>query len=294
MPLLPRHVVGKVIENLREYGLRQTMELSGLWITQHLLGSTIHRYSRASLASFAESSASLHFSAEDLAGTYLFPDERENQLSRLHSEYESLCTEITRRYNTRRQLYPRNYSLEKGSAFLLYALVRFLRPSTVLETGVANGHSSFFILSALRANGHGMLHSIDRSPAVGSLLAGEERERWRLHLLQKGLKSSFMQIVDALQPIDLFLHDSDHSYYWQAFELQATLKRLAAGGVLACDDCDGCNAFLDFCHSASFRPVILVESRKVFGLVFPEHQTEAVSTMRVGSLASRQRPLVRV
>lgn len=40
-------------------------------------------------------------------------------------------------------------------------LVRILRPTVVIETGVANGISSAFILKALDKNNEGMLYSID-------------------------------------------------------------------------------------------------------------------------------------
>ncbi len=294
MPALPRDLLRKLHEDLCEFGFRETAERSGLWAAQRLLSSMLHRHSRPSLADFAETAASMHFSAEDLVETYLAPKYGNADLSQLKCEYEMLCTELAARYGERRLAYPEYYALERGSAFLLYAFVRALRPSVVLETGVANGHSSFFILSALRANGHGLLHSVDRSPGVGSLLGAEERERWRLHVLQrKGLKRSFMEILEPLQPIGFFLHDSDHTYPWQSFELQAAAKKLAPGGVLTSDDCDGCNAFLDFCRGAGVRPVILVETRKVFGLVFSEPTAENDSDKEGQPSLVRHRLLVR-
>lgn len=48
---------------------------------------------------------------------------------------------------------------------LVYSLIRSLKPSVVLETGVANGFSSAYILEALNRNNHGHLFSID-SPNV--------------------------------------------------------------------------------------------------------------------------------
>jgi hypothetical protein len=150
-------------------------------------------------------------------------------------------------------------------------MVRSLRPETVLETGVANGHSSFFILNAMRANDYGVLHSIECSPDVGSLLGEGERKLWNLHVLDtRNLKKSFSQILVGLPPLDLFLHDSDHSHAWQAFELAAALKRLSPRGLIASDDCDGCFAFLDVCRGAHLQPVVLVEKRKVFGLAFKQ------------------------
>ncbi len=43
----------------------------------------------------------------------------------------------------------------------LYAIVRSLKPETVLETGVASGLASAYILLALRQNKKGKLYSID-------------------------------------------------------------------------------------------------------------------------------------
>ncbi len=54
---------------------------------------------------------------------------------------------------------------------LLYVLVRLLKPDTVVETGVASGHSSAAILQALEDNGNkGKLFSIDL-PSTGEQLA---------------------------------------------------------------------------------------------------------------------------
>ena len=270
---MPRDVFGKLRETMREFGLRETLERSALWVADRLLASTLHRHRRASLSGFAESARSVHFSADTLARTYLFPENEEVNLQQLCSEYHALNGEISGRYTRLIVPYPKAYAVERGSAFLLYALVRSLRPAIVLETGVANGHSSFFILNALRANAHGLLHSIDRSEEVGCLLSGEERERWRLHVLpSRSLKTSFLQILASLPPVNLFLHDSDHTYQWQFFELQAALRKLAPGGVLASDDCDGSNAFLDVCRCCGVRPAILIEARKIFGLVFLQAQ----------------------
>ena len=46
----------------------------------------------------------------------------------------------------------------------LLPVCRLLEPQVVLETGVAYGVSSAFILRALEENGHGILHSVDLPP----------------------------------------------------------------------------------------------------------------------------------
>jgi predicted O-methyltransferase YrrM len=85
------------------------------------------------------------------------------------------------RYKTVTLTYGAAFAIEEGSAFLMYALVRLLSPSVVLETGVANGHSSALILNALAENGCGELHSVDVSDNVGNLVV--DKRRWCLHLL---------------------------------------------------------------------------------------------------------------
>lgn len=274
----PRHLLGRLGTTIREYGFREAIERSALWAADRVLGSTLHRHSRTSLSDLAEAAASMHFSADELVRSYLFSGNADATLAQVHSEYETLSAEIARRYNRNMTVYPRCYAVEHGSAFLLYALVRSFKPSVVLETGVANGHSSFYILRALDANEHGQLHSIDCSAEVGSLLSDQEKERWQLHVLPpKGLMGNFLHLIDTLPPIDLFFHDSDHSYFWQSFEIQAALKKLSPTGVLASDDCDGCYAFLDVCKQATLHPVFLVEMRKVFGLAFLKQPAQAVS-----------------
>jgi len=52
-------------------------------------------------------------------------------------------------------------SISYEAGILLYAMVRALKPEVVVETGVANGVSSSFILKALDRNSRGRLYSID-------------------------------------------------------------------------------------------------------------------------------------
>ena len=49
----------------------------------------------------------------------------------------------------------------RAEATTLYALCRKLKPDVVVETGVASGVSSSYILCALHENEHGQLYSID-------------------------------------------------------------------------------------------------------------------------------------
>src|SRR5215217_5027776 len=56
------------------------------------------------------------------------------------------------------------WAADSRFARLGYLLCRLISPSVVLETGVAYGVSSAFILKALEVNGSGTLHSVDLPP----------------------------------------------------------------------------------------------------------------------------------
>jgi hypothetical protein len=131
-----------------------------------------------------------------------------------------------------------------------YAVVRTLQPDTVVETGVARGVTSAFILSALAANGHGMLHSIDLPPheadggdGIGVLVPDTLRGRWQVHrgMTQRVLPS----LLDTLDRVDVFVHDSLHTYRNMRMEFGAVWPLLGARGAIVADDVEGNGAFLE-------------------------------------------------
>jgi predicted O-methyltransferase YrrM len=131
---------------------------------------------------------------------------------------------------------------------ICYAVCRALRPQVVVETGVAYGVTSAYVLYALAENGEGELHSIDLPPLgpdaerhVGYLIPRELRGRWTLHIgsARKLLPEVFRRVSGA----DLFIHDSLHTYAHMKMEFAAALAQLRPGGVLIADDVEGNRAF---------------------------------------------------
>jgi predicted O-methyltransferase YrrM len=130
---------------------------------------------------------------------------------------------------------------------LCYAVCRALRPRLVVETGVAYGVTSAYILQALADNGDGMLRSIDLPPLarsgegwVGHLVPSELRQRWKLYI------GSARKILPGLlreSSPDVFIHDSLHTYAHMKWEIELVLPRLRGGGVLIADDIQGNRAF---------------------------------------------------
>lgn len=57
--------------------------------------------------------------------------------------------------------------------------------------------------------------------------------------------------------IDVFIHDSDHSYDVIAFEIETAYPYLRSGGVLVADDVFQNMAFFDSCRRFRIKPVVL-------------------------------------
>jgi predicted O-methyltransferase YrrM len=129
-----------------------------------------------------------------------------------------------------------------------YLLCRLLEPDVVVETGVAYGVSSAFILRALEENGRGVLHSVDLPPLRrecerfwGMAVDKTLEERWTLH---RGSSARVLpRLLEELNTVDLFVHDSLHSYRNMRREFEAVWPRLRTGGVLVADDVERNRAF---------------------------------------------------
>ncbi len=194
-----------------------------------------------------------------------------DEIASLRSEFDALTAQVSRRY-VRQLSHPPSWAFGDGSAFALYAIIRTMQPETVLETGVANGHSSFYILNALERNSRaGRLHSIDIATNVGVLVDPAEKARWDLHILSPAAsKEEFLQVVATLPRIDIMIHDSDHSYRWMQFELERALPRMSDSALFFCDDINLCFAWTDFCRGHALEQMVLVDTVvdtiKVLGL----------------------------
>jgi len=133
-------------------------------------------------------------------------------------------------------------------ARLCYALCRATRPAQVLETGVCYGVTTAFVLKALDENGAGELHSIDLPPLgrraedfVGFLVPRSLRSRWRLH--RGTTKALLPRLLEAIAPVNFFIHDSLHSYRNMSRELRTISPSLARPGIVVSDDIDDNPAF---------------------------------------------------
>lgn len=145
---------------------------------------------------------------------------------------------------------------------MLYFLVRISKPQEILETGVWSGKTSWAILQALSDNGRGHLTSIDlgikeshgsKLPTgqIGGFVPQKLRKYWTLEL--GDAKELLPKILPKLGTLDMFYHDSNHSYEHMMFEFQTASAYMKEGGIICSDDINMNNAWMDFCKTLKFH-----------------------------------------
>lgn len=155
----------------------------------------------------------------------------------------------------------------------LYYLVRALKPRTVVETGVCYGASTSYILEALSRNGGGHLHSIDlgntpAEPPNDFFVHPSHRALWSLIIGDS--RQELPRLLDRLGRIDLFHHDSLHTYEHMTWEFETAFPHLNPGGALSSDDVNTVlslrhplqRPFPDFCSRHGWKS----ETVRNFGL----------------------------
>jgi methyltransferase family protein len=145
---------------------------------------------------------------------------------------------------------------DAGFVRAIWCLTRHLRPDKVVETGVAHGVTSRFILEALQKNGRGHLWSIDVPPLerflqkqVGVAVGGRYPDRWSY--IEGSSRRRLPSLLAQLGQIDLFIHDSLHSERNVRFELDRAWVALRPGGAIAVDDVDANWGFHSFTQTFS-------------------------------------------
>jgi predicted O-methyltransferase YrrM len=191
-------------------------------------------------------------------------DGRWNQIQK---EFGALERTLTDRRDRLIRTFPEDFAVERETSLLLYGSTRLLKPRRILETGVADGVSTFFFLAALKENGSGHLHSVDISPNVGVLV--ERTPQWHLHIFDVGTIDDELAALFAREaPIDLFFHDSDHTFLAQLFEYETFLVHASNAALLISDDVDVSYGFDTFCRRHEMRPNYLFDAmRKTVGVV---------------------------
>jgi predicted O-methyltransferase YrrM len=135
---------------------------------------------------------------------------------------------------------------------LQYVAVRALVPECIVETGIANGVSSAYILLAIQKNGKGKLHSIELGDTTllptgaepGWLVPAWLRAPWQVHI--GDTRQLLPPLLSQCRQVDMFIHDSLHTYDHMLWEYEAAYPALRSGGLLLSDDALWNGAFSDF------------------------------------------------
>ncbi|MBB5870140.1 putative O-methyltransferase YrrM [Allocatelliglobosispora scoriae] len=117
-----------------------------------------------------------------------------------------------------------------------YAMVRALKPAHVVETGTDKGLGTCVIAAALLRNtaeGHpGRVTSLDINPEAGYLTKAEP---WA-SVIELLIGDSVTALAALPEPVDIFLHDSDHSSGHERREFAAVEPRLAKDAIVLTDN----------------------------------------------------------
>ena len=155
----------------------------------------------------------------------------------------------------------------KNLFVFLYTYVRAIKPKLIVETGVANGISTNAIMKALIANQEsGTLYSFDTLSRTKQSYSGSGN--WNFVHLKKPYSVNLFNTIKNLEPIDLWLHDSNHGYPWQKTEYAMALSKLSEHGALVSDDIDASVAWRQFAAKRLKESYILNDSKKFIGIGF--------------------------
>lgn len=140
-----------------------------------------------------------------------------------------------------------------------YAMVRACRPGHVVETGVDKGLGTCVLAAALlrnAADGHpGRVSALDLNPEAGYLVAAEP---WST-VVDLVIGDSVASLAALTTPVDLFLHDSDHSVTHERAELAAVEPKLAPGALLLTDNVTSTNVLAGYAEQTGRRFLAFTE-----------------------------------
>ena len=206
----------------------------------------------------------------------IFPAEKVNgiELEKLEFHVEQNLKKLkNEKYPSKKKPYPTDYSINSDSRKFLYYLCRILKPKNVIETGVAYGISSSYILQALEDNKIGKLYSIDSifrpwqtEEMIGSIIPKKLKKKWKLIIGKSTEKLE--NISNEVKDLDIFIHDSSHTYENMMFEFNIIIKNIKKEGIIISDDVIGNDAFHDFSTSNNVKKyVIKVEGNQGLGII---------------------------
>lgn len=150
---------------------------------------------------------------------------------------------------------------------ILYSSIRHISPRNIVEVGVANGVSSYYILSALERNSNdGNLTSVDipkyesdhtgewgdsagawipKGKDVGWIVPQKYESNWDLHI--GDMDNHIPDIITRKDGIDAYIYDGPKGYKTRKRALNYIFE-MGDGCLLFCDDIAWNRSFEDFAN----------------------------------------------
>ncbi len=157
-------------------------------------------------------------------------------------------------------------------ACAVWCAVRHVKPSVVVETGVARGVTSRIVLEALNENDHGHLwsidlpHPFDRSlhAQTGAAVTDTCRPRWTY--VEGSSRQRLPQVVREVGHVEVFIHDSLHTAKNTRFEMDRVAAVMRPGGIMLIDDISTHDGFATFARDHPDYQTVICPSADRVGL----------------------------
>lgn len=134
-----------------------------------------------------------------------------------------------------------------GRRYGWYALVRATKPRVLVETGVDRGLGTVVLAAAMQRNAvegaPGVVYATDIMPDCGHLLTEDDKA-----FCQILLGDSVASLQAFTEPVDLFIHDSDHRPEYEWAEFLAIEPRLHPGSIVLSDNSQLTPKLREFAH----------------------------------------------
>ncbi len=159
----------------------------------------------------------------------------------------------------------------------LYFFTILLKPEFILETGVANGYSTFSFLSGIHQNKKGFLVSNDLPPLdikkenwhyIGQMVPEQFKPKWKLFL---GADKNNLKNITKNYDFDLAHFDSDKTKSGKMFCIETVIKNNSKHPLILIDNCAD-DFFWQGLKVENYSKFIFEQNKKRFGaLIYKEH-----------------------
>ena len=178
----------------------------------------------------------------------------DRDLSEMEAYTAEVASDLQLERLVRKQLKKRRWDRKQrphfGRRVGWYVVARALAPRVIVETGIHDGLGSVLLLRALARNADegrdGRLISFDPLPQAGWLVTEPLSKRWT---------PVFQATTDSLEAeleglgVGMIVHDSEHTYECEHFELTTALAHSAPTIALVSDNAHGTTALRDVASS---------------------------------------------